>query len=233
MAYVLTGTRYIGTGTEPTPVAGYDLVDTSTGNYKVSNSSSTAWVLVGSVNSPNLGMLPLTGGTMTGAIAGAHGLATLDAPNFTTSVKLNGVDLATTTNLSSTSTTILDSIAPKINEAIAGISSAFSVKSSVARAVGLLTFTTTATQTIPLPTYPDGTTASESDCKWTTFLVGSAVDGTSVQTWPCGRSDSNGDAGLIYSADPTATRTFNAIVKDKGGNLYKTIIGYYIEGIKS
>lgn len=233
MAYVLTGARYIGSGTLPTPVAGYDLVDTSTGNFYMANTSASAWTLIGSVNSPNLGMLPLTGGTMTGAIAGAHGLATLDAPNFTTSVKLNGVDLATTTNLSSTSTTILDSIAPKINEAVAGISSAFSVKSSVARAVGLLTFTTSATQTIPLPTYPDGTTAAESDCKWATYFVGSAVNGTYTTSWPCGRSDSNGDTGLIFSANPTATRTFNAIVKDRGGVPYPTIIGYYIEGIKS
>lgn len=233
MAYVLTGTRYIGTGTQPTPVAGYDLVDTSTGNFYVSNSSATAWVLVGSVNSPNLGMLPLTGGTMTGAITGATGWATLDSPDFTTSAKLGGVDLVTATSLSSTSTTILDSISPKINEAVAGISASFSVKGSVASAVGTLTFTTSATQTIPLPTYQDGTTAAESDCKWFAFFIGTSINGTFVASWPCGRSDSNGDTGLVWSANPTTTRTFNALLKDQGGNSYTTIVGYFIEGIKS
>lgn len=233
MSFTLTGTRYIGTGTLPTPVLGYDLVATDTGNFYVSNSTATAWVLVGSVNSPNLGMLPLTGGTMTGNVAGATGWAPNDSPNFTTTAKLNGVTLATTTDLSTTQTTVLNSIAPKISEAVAATTSGITVKSNIARAVGLLTFTTAATQTIPLPTYTDGTTAAESDCKWITFFVGSNVAGTYTTSWPSGRSDSNGDCGLILSADPTTTRTFNAIIKDKGGNLYPTIMGYFIEGIKS
>lgn len=233
MAYSLVGNRYIGTGTLPPPVAGYQAQDTTTGNLYESNTAATAWVQIGNVNSANYGMLPLAGGTMTGAIAGASGWAPLDAPNFTTSAKLGGVDLATVTNLSDTSTTILNSISPKITEAVAGISSAITVKSNIARAVGTLTFTTSATQTIPLPTYPDGTTAAEADCKWLAYFVGSNLAGTFTTTWPCGRSDGNGDAGLIFSADPTTTRTFNAIVKDRGGNLYPTIIGYFIEGIKA
>jgi hypothetical protein len=233
MSFTLTGTRYIGTGALPTPVLGYDCVATDTGNFYVANSTATAWVLVGSVNSPNLGMLPLTGGTMTGNVAGATGWAPNDSPNFTTSAKLNGVDLATTTNLSDTSTTILNGIAPKITEAIASTSSGLTVKSNIARDVGLLTFTDTTPQTIPLPIYPDGTTASESDCKWIAFLVGNSVSGNWAMGWPCGRSDGNGDAGLIFSANPTTTRTFNAVLTDKGGNKYPTIIGYFIEAIKS
>lgn len=232
MSYVLTGTRYIGTGTLPTPVAGYDAVDTVTGNFYVSNSSSTAWVTVGSVNAPNLGMLPLTGGTMTGNVAGATGWAPNDSPNFTTSIKLNGVDLATTTNLSDTSTAILNGIAPKIVEAIASTSSSITVAGSIARSVGTMTFTTSATQTIPLPVYTDGTTANESDCKWIAFLIGTSINGAFTASWPCGRSDANGDTGLIFSADPTATRTFNALLKDRGGNSYATIIGYWIEAVK-
>jgi hypothetical protein len=233
MSFTLTGTRYIGTGPFPIPVLGYDLVATDTGNFYVANSTATAWVLVGSVNSPNLGMLPLTGGTMTGNIAGATGWAQNDSPNFTTSAKLNGVDLATTTNLSDTSATILNGIAPKITEAIASTSAGITVKGSIARTVGLLTFTDTTTQTIPLPIYSDGTTANESDCKWVAFFVGNNVSGTTVYGFPCGRSDANGDTGLIFSANPTTTRTFNAILIDKGGNKYPTIIGYFIEAIKS
>lgn len=233
MTYTLVGNRYIGTGALPTPVAGYQAQNTTTGDIYESNTSSTAWVLLYNANQANGGLAPVTGYTSTGAITGATGWAPNDAPNFTTSAKLNGVDLATTTNLSDTSTTILNGIAPKISEAVAGITTSITVKSNIARAVGLLTFTTSATQTVPLPTYPDGTTANESDCKWIVFFVGSNTAGTFAQSWPCGRSDSNGDAGLILSADPTTTRTFNAIIKDKGGNLYPTIMGYFIEGIKA
>lgn len=233
MSYTLVGSRYIGTGALPTPVIGYSAQDTSTGNLYESNTSASTWIQVGNVNNANLGLAPVTGFTATGAITGATGWAPLDAPNFTTSAKLGGVDLATTTDLSTTSTTILNSIAPKITEAVAATSNAITVKANIARATGLLTFTTTATQTIPLPTYPDGTTAAEADCKWIAFFVGTTTDGTYKTNWPCGRSDANGDAGLIYSVNPTTTRTFNAIVKDAGGNLYQTIIGYFIEGIKS
>jgi hypothetical protein len=178
-------------------------------------------------------MLPLTGGTMTGTLAGATGWAPNDSPNFTTSAKLNGVDLATTTNLSDTSTTILNSIAPKITEAVASTASGLSVKGSIARATGLFTFSNSNTQTIPLPIYPDGTTASESDCVWFAYFIGNNVSGLWDMGWPCGRSDENGHVSLHYSADPTKTRTFNALLTDVGGNHYTTIIGYFIEAIRS
>ena len=165
MTYTLTGTRYIGSGTLPTPVAGYDLIDTSTGNFYYSNSTATAWVQVGNVNSANLGMLPLTGGTMTGAIAGATGFAPVDSPNFTTTAKLNGLTLATQSDLSTTQTTVLNSIAPKISEAVAAVTTGITTAANIAIATGTLRFTTTATQTIPLPTFSDGTTAAESQCK--------------------------------------------------------------------
>ena len=139
MSFTLTGTRYIGTGTLPTPVLGYDLVATDTGNFYVSNSTATAWVLVGSVNSPNLGMLPLTGGTMTGNVAGATGWAPNDSPNFTTTAKLNGVTLATSTDLPTTQTSVLNTIAPKISEAVAAVTSGITTASNIAIASGLLT----------------------------------------------------------------------------------------------
>lgn len=234
MAYVLTGTRYIGTGSLPTPVVGYDAVDTSTGNIYAANTSATAWNQIGNVNSANLGLVPITGAAMTGPLDGATGWAPLDAPNFTTSAKLGGVDLATTADLASNSTTILNSIAPKITEAVAATSAGITVKSNIARATGKLHFTTTTPQTIPLPTYPDGTTADEADCKWFVGLIG--TDGTAGvwgQGWPCGRSDSNGDMGLIYSADPTSTRTFAVYLRDRSGVVYPTTIMYYIEGVRS
>lgn len=225
MAYTLVGNTYIGTGTLPTPLAGYMAQDTSTGNLYAANTSATTWTQIGNVNSPSLGALPVSGGAMTGAISGATGWAPTDSPNFTTSAKLAGVNLATQTDLANTSTTILNSIAPKIAEAVAATSTAISFASNVARGTGQLTFTSSTPQTIPLPTFPDGTVATEAQCKWFVGLTQGA--------WPCGRSDSNGDTLLYQSADPSTTRTFAIYLKDNGGNFYTTKVMYFIEGIRS
>lgn len=233
MSFTLTGTRYIGTGALPVPVLGYDLVATDTGNFYVSNSTATSWILVGSVNSPNLGMLPLTGGTMTGNIAGATGWAPNDSPNFTTTAKLAGVPLATTTDLSNTQTTVLNTIAPKISEAVAAVTTGITTAANIAMASGLLTFTSSATQTIPLPTFSDGTTAAEASCKWMVGLTSSSgTPSTFATSWPCGRSDGNGDTSMIMTANPTTTRTFAIYLQDKGGNIYPTTVSYLIIGTR-
>ena len=225
MSYSLVGNTYIGTGTLPTPVAGYMAQDTSTGALYASNTSASAWTLIGNVNSQNLGALPLSGGAMTGSITGATGWAPLDSPNFTTSAKLAGVNLATQTDLTTMSNTILNSISPKISEAVASTSTALTFASNVARATGILTFNSASTQTIPLPNFPDGTTATEAQCKWFVGLVSGS--------WPCGRSDSNGDTALYLVNDPSTTRTFAIYLKDNGGNYYTTKVMYFIEGIRS
>lgn len=233
MAFTLTGTRYIGSGALPTPVAGYDVVAVDTGNFYVSNSSATAWVLIGNVNSTNLGMLPLTGGTLTGAIAGATGLAPNDSPDFTTTAKLGGVQLATVTDLSNTQTTVLNTIAPKVSEAIASVTSGITTAANIAMASGLLTFTSAVAQTIPLPVFSDGSTAPEASCKWMVALVGTGPTyGTLEDGWPCGRSDGNGDTGIVLSANPSTTRTFYGILKDVGGTIYKATFSYLIIGTR-
>ncbi len=233
MTYTLTGTRYIGSGTLPAAIAGYDLVDTSTGNFYVSNSSATAWVQIGNVNNVNLGMLPLTGGTMTGNVAGATGWAPNDSPNFTTTAKLNGLTLATQSDLSTTQTTVLNSIAPKISEAVAAVTTGITTAANVAMASGVLTFTSATPQTIPLPTFSDGSSASEAQCKWMVGLVSnSATPSTFALGWPCGRSDSNGDTSLIMTANPTTTRTFAIYLQDKGGNIYSATVSYLIIGTR-
>lgn len=233
MTFTLTGTRYIGSGTEPTPVLGYDLVNTVTGDFKVANTSATAWVAVGNVNNPNLGMLPLTGGTMTGAIGGASGWAPNNSPNFTTTAKLNGLTLATQSDLSTSQTTVLNTIAPKISEAVAAVTSGITTASNIAMASGLLSFTSAATQTIPLPTFSDGTSATEAQCKWMVGVVSSvSTPSTFATSWPCGRSDGNGDTGLIITANPATTRTFAVYLQDKGGNIYPVTVSYLIIGTR-
>ena len=238
MAYTLTGARYIGTGSLPTPVLGYDAVDTSTGNLYAANSSATGWNLIGNVNYTNLGLLPLTGGTMTGNVAGPTGWAPNDSPNFTTTAKLGGLTLATQTDLANTSTSILNSIAPKITSAIASTSSSITVKNNVALGNGLLHFAagTQTAQTIPLPQYSDGTTAVETECKWLVGFLGSfavATPSTLNVLWVCGRYDPSGDQGLVFSADPTTTRTFWGSVKTSDGSFGGGTFSYLIIGIKS
>lgn len=229
MSYVLTGSTYIGTGSLPTPVAGYSAIDTTTGNEYRANTSATAWNLVGNVNSTNLGLLPISGGAMTGAITGATGWAPLDSPDFTTSAKKGGLDLATTADLATTSNNILNSISPKITEAVAATSAGITVKANIAWAVGVLTFAAGASQpaaqTIPLPTYPDGTTAVQSDCKWVVAPIelgfGVGLAGPNNQVFQ-------------YSADPTTTRTFAAFTLDSNGLGYLQVkVMYFIIGVKS
>ena len=235
MAYTLVGSRYIGTGSLPTPVAGYDAIDTSTGNQYVANTSSTAWVMVGNVNSLNLGMLPLTGGVMTGAITGATGWAPSDAANFPTKAYINSIDIATTDELATLKTEIMDSITPKITEAIASTTAAVGVNSKIAKKMGVLTFTPAtaytvpAVQTIPLPTYPSGEVAKETECVWCVFPV--------ELTYATGNAGPMNET-LFFSVDPTTTRTFAAYTHVTSGSssdlIYQACkIGYMIIGVKA
>jgi hypothetical protein len=60
--------------TEPATMYAYQWwPDTTTGLLKIRNSANNAWVTVGTLASANLGLLPLTGGTMTGGITFAAG----------------------------------------------------------------------------------------------------------------------------------------------------------------
>ncbi len=203
MSYTLTGTRYIGTGSLPVPKAGYDAVDTTTGNLYMCNAIGTSWNLAGNVNNVNLGLLALTGGTMTGSITGATGWSPLDSPNFTSSAKLDGVNLATTSDLSTTSTTILNSIAPKITEAVASTTSAISVNANIAKAQGFLfpigtTKIEGATDTIPLPVFPSsGVAADITQCVWSVGIYSIPDNGNGLKKVLV----TNPGAGLAYTSD--------------------------------
>lgn len=235
MSYTLVGSRYIGTGSLPTPVAGYDAIDTTTGNQYVANTSGTDWVLVGNVNTLNLGLLPITGGVMTGAITGATGWAPSDEPNFATKAYIAGKNVATTDEISTMQSTIMDSISPKITEAISSTTASVGVNSKIAKAEGILIFVSSdgwsipPVQTVPLPTYPSGEVAKETECVWLVspielkYSVG--LDRNYVQTFQ-------------YSTPPNVSRTFSAYSKIVGsggsnGSIVGCKIGYMIIGIKA
>jgi hypothetical protein len=232
MAYTLVGNCYIGTGSLPTPVAGYDAVDTNTGNKYSSNTSSTSWTLIGNVNQTQNGNLPLTGGTMTGAILGATGWAPLASPNFTSSAKRDSIDLATVNDLTDMQTAILSSVTPKITEAVASTTSAISVASKIAFGHGVLEFAgggIPAVQTIPLPYYPGNVQAAESECIWMISVIrgywptGSATYNTYLRC----KDTSNADV------DPTSTRTFKMYTEVTNGTYNAVSIAYTIIGVKA
>ena len=74
--------------TEPATMYAYQWwPDTTTGLLKIRNAANNAWVTVGTLASTNLGLLPLAGGTMTGALAATAGTAAL--PGIAVSGDLN------------------------------------------------------------------------------------------------------------------------------------------------
>lgn len=67
--------------TEPSTTFAFQLwADTTTGLLKVRNAANSAWVSVGTLSATNLGLLALSGGTLTGAILVA--LGTVSAPGI-------------------------------------------------------------------------------------------------------------------------------------------------------
>jgi hypothetical protein len=74
--------------TEPATMYAYQWwPDTTTGLLKQRNSANSAWVTIGTLASTNLGLLPVAGGTMTGALAVTAGTAAL--PGIAVSGDLN------------------------------------------------------------------------------------------------------------------------------------------------
>ena len=74
--------------TEPATMYAYQWwPDTTTGLLKQRNSANSAWITIGTLASTNLGLLPLAGGTMTGALAVTAGTAAL--PGIAVSGDLN------------------------------------------------------------------------------------------------------------------------------------------------
>ena len=62
-------------------VAGMPFLNTTTNILKIRNSANNGFTEIGNINTANLGLLPATGGTMTGALLGHDG-STAAAPAF-------------------------------------------------------------------------------------------------------------------------------------------------------
>ena len=200
----LIGFRYVQASDPGGVGAGYQWYNTSSGIVYERNTSNTGWVQIGNANSTNYGLLPLTGGAMTGAISGVSGWAPETSPDFNTSAKLEGVNLATTNDLSTLQTNLEDYVDAQVASAIASQGVTSEVSSNTAIQTGTLKGATATTAvTIPLPVFSDGQPATEAQCKWTTAIY-DAKTGDTADAYYLYYRDSTDSA----AANPTAVRTF-------------------------
>ena len=202
----LVGNRWIQ-ATDPGAVGfGYQWANSSSGILYERNTSNTGWVQIGNTNTTNYGLLPLTGGAMTGAISGVTGWAPETSPDFNTSAKLEGVNLATTNDLSTLQTNLEDYVDAQVASAIASQGVTSEVSSNTAIQTGRLQGATPLTTiTIPLPVFSDGQSATQGQCKWIVTPGYNITDGTSNIYDVYYRDDT--DAADV---DPMAVRTFLA-----------------------
>ena len=190
----LVGNRYVN-ATDPGAVgAGYQWLNTTNGNLYERNTSNTAWVSQGNVNSALYGAAPISGFTAQGAINGATGLATLSASNFQ-SLQLNNVNVATVNDLADAQTAILKACDSKINSGLSGISSnsIYSTLFAFAQGSGLAHG-----QPVPLPAFAGDRTATTDEIVMlivTPDIINSVFTGN--YTWKL-RCDVNPTTRVVY-----------------------------------
>ena len=202
----LVGNTYVQ-ATDPGSVGfGYFWANSSTGDLYARNTSNTAWVKQGNLNQAQGGSLPLAGGAMTGAITGVSGWAPETSPDFNTSAKLEGVNLATTNDLSTLQTNLEDYVDAQVASAIASQGVTSEVSSNTAIQTGTLRGATPLTTIeIPRPVFSDGRTAEEAQCKWIVSVY-DAKTGDTADSYYLYFRDSTDSADV----DPTAVRKFCA-----------------------
>ena len=207
----LVGNRYIATSDPGAVGAGYQWLHSTTGDLKERNTSNAAWVYVGNVNLINYGSLPTTGGAMTGAITGVTGWATVASPNFTTSAKLAGVNLATTNDLTALQNTLTASVNAQIESLFAGLNSGLSIDNSIVFKAGVVADGAT----ISLPFFSDRP------------AVLSEVKAISVAPYdvPVALSGSDNMQGFNLTVDPVTLIYTGKVVGSDGSR--NSITGYY------
>lgn len=227
---------YQPSGSDPGAVGQpYRWLQSDTSNMYIRNSSNTGWVLIGNANSVNLGLLSLSGGIMTGAITGAHGLMPLSGGDFTNAPTINGSTVATVAYVDSQVSALQATISSQISTAIATIPG-LSVNSKVAVGAGRVAMTMSGgggptpngVATIPLPTYGDGTTATQSDVTGRYYAW--------LTAWSWGDEVVSPETSAYDIHEQTAnTRTFIATYTNNSGVSVSPALymGYFIMGVKS
>lgn len=185
----LVGVRYIQDADPGVPASGgYEWYMPTTDQLFIRNGANTAWTFVGYANQINLGNIPVSGGPTTGAITGATGLAPNAAPNFSTSAKRDGINLALLTDVNNLGATLRAEFQSIVTSGIAAATASSTTKANIGIKRGIFTsVASNSTVNLPVPQYPDLTTANWSDCYWVYGIT--AVGGeafTNNFAYPCG-----------------------------------------------
>ena len=207
----LVGNRYVN-ATDPGAVgAGYQWLNTTNGNLYERNTSNTAWVSQGNVNSSLYGAAPISGFTAQGAINGATGLATLSASNFQ-SLQLNNVNVATVNDLADAQTAILKACDAKINSGLSGINASSIYSTFLAFGQGVIAHGAT----VPLPNFGDR------DALLTEIVY------LGVDLWEMpGQFTGNYTFDMHVRVDPT-TRVVACHMNNSNNELYHGTVKYHI-----
>lgn len=177
----LVGNVYIQ-DTDPGAVGfGYDWRAPTSGAIKTRNTTNTAWVNVGNANSVGYGMLSREGGVMTGPITGVTGWAPENNPDFNTSAKRDGIDLATVNDLSDLQTTLTAQINSLISSGFANLSTSSSVSTMIAWSSG----TIADGGTLPLPSFTDRQATLDEVVVKMVSTAGPTTSGSGTISWQC------------------------------------------------
>jgi len=225
MSTTLNGFRYIGDVEPAQGYAGYQWFNTTTGVINewtgtnvFDNAGAGTWQNIYVNNLDNGGLLPVQGGSVTGAITGPAGWAASDNYNFPTSVKMGGQTVATVAYVNQQVTSFNDLISAKISQAISSATSSINTNANVAKygagTLGNGYFEPTSAVSldaapdafapIPLPKYPDGGLAAESECVW----IGAPGSMTVGFTTENGTNDFNYSATARMYFQQTANRIY-------------------------
>lgn len=194
MATTLYGWDWVGDDEPDTGVlATQGWIKPTTGEKYRRNTSNTAWVFDGNVNSRVGGAVEVAGSTVTGPILDIPNLASLTDPDFIGTIRQDGMSVALTTALASLEKRTFDRLASLVREqylssnkvsgagaAIAFDSQTFLMSGQAAIATGL---------TVPLPTFvSDGAVATAAQvrgygCSIAGFAYHDDALTTNLGTW--------------------------------------------------
>jgi len=189
---------------------------------KAQRDLSGAWVEKGSWTLEDDGMLPASGGAVTGAVTGNHGHAPADSPAFTTNATLDGEDLSTKTWVSEQIADLMTTIQDYIANALGGGESSIAIGQNIAFGYGSVDNGSV----VPLPTYSSGVKAVKSEI---VLLLPSIV-------YSNFRYRDQHRGVITVAIDPTtliATATYDNGHTETGDTTYDVTIGYIIVCVKS
>lgn len=248
----LVGNRYIqATPPAAPPTTGYQWLDTDTAILYERNAANDNWIQVYNTNQTNGGLLPQTGGSVTGAITGTTGWAPSDNPNFATSAKIAGQNVATVNYVNQQINSFNDVISAKVSQAISASTSTSTANNNIAKnGIGLKLngyFSPVTgpksppwtlgnpnpnqvgvfTQKIPLPSYPNGGgEAQESDCIWMGAMALSYTDKVNLSVQLTDNSQGGKFWISIFSQTATNRLYQSVLVQGSSSELVTMLNGY-------